>query len=79
MTKRISLTDVRIGETGKIAEFLGGRGVHNRLRALGIRPGARVTKVSAALMRGPVVLRVGGAQVALGFGISHKVIVEVER
>lgn len=79
MVERIPLTDMESGEAGRIVEFFGGRGVHNRLRALGIRPGARVTKVSAAFMRGPVVLQVGGTQTALGFGISYKIIVEVER
>ncbi len=79
MVERIPLTDMEIGETGTVAEFLGGRGVYNRLRALGIRHGVKITKVSGAFARGPVVLRVGGTQAALGFGVSYKVIVEVER
>ncbi len=77
--KRISLTDMRSGETGMVGEVIGGRGMHNRLSALGIRPGAKVTKSTAAFGRGPVILKVGGAQIALGFGMSHKVIIEVDR
>ena len=79
MIERIPLTDMDIGETGTVVEFFGGRGVYNRLRALGIRPGVKISKVSGAFARGPVVLQVGGTQAALGFGMSHKVIVEVER
>ncbi len=79
MVQRIPLTDVESGETATVVEILGGMGMQNRLRALGIRNGVKVTKVSGAFARGPVILRIGGAQTALGFGISYKVIVEVER
>jgi len=79
MVQRIPLTDVESGETATVVEILGGMGMQNRLRALGIRNGVKVTKVSGAFARGPVILRIGGTQTALGFGISYKVIVEVER
>jgi len=49
-----------------------------RLEALGIRPGMKVTKVSSMLFRGPVTLRVGNAQVAIGFGMANRIIVEVD-
>ena len=77
--ERISLADMKAGDTGPVVEVLGGRGMHNRLYSLGIRPKSKVTKVSTALGRGPVILQIGRAQIALGFGMSYKVIVEVER
>ncbi len=49
-----------------------------RLSALGIRPGKRLTKVSAMFMRGPVTVRVGGTEIALGFGMASRIVVEVE-
>ena len=79
MLEKVSLTDMDEKKTGTVVELLGGRGIQNRLRALGIRPGAKLTKISTTFMRGPVVVRVGNTQAALGFGMSHKVIVEVER
>ena len=79
MAERITLTDMVAGQTGTVVEILGGMGAHNRLRALGIRPGVKVSKVSPSFARGPVVLRVGGTQTALGFGICHKVIMELEQ
>lgn len=79
MFEQIPLVDMEAGETGIVIGFFGGRGVNNRLQALGIRQGVKVTKVSAAFGRGPVILNVGGAQTALGFGISYKIIVEVNR
>ena len=79
MAERIPLTDMRNGETATVVEILGGGGVHNRLRASGVRRGVSVTRISGAFARGPVVLQVGGTQTALGFGISYKIIVEADR
>jgi len=73
------LTDMEIRETGTVAEILGGQGVPDRLRALGVRPGVKITKISAVSTRGPVVVQVGGTQISFGFGISYKIIVAVER
>jgi len=44
---------------------------------LDIRLGKKVTKVSSSLFRGPVTLRVDNAQVAIGFGMANRIIVEV--
>ena len=79
MIERMPLTDMEAGETGTVAEILGGREVLNRLRGLGIRPGVKVTKVTKASAHGPVVVRVGGSQVSFGFGVSYKIIMSVDR
>lgn len=79
MTERIPLTDMKTGATGKVAEILGGQEVRSRLRGLGIRAGVTVTKVSSVSRRGPVVVQVGSTQASLGFGVSYKVVVEMDR
>ena len=79
MSERIPLTDMEADELGTVAEILGGRGVHNRLRALGIRTGVKLTKVSAVSARGPVVIQAGGTQASFGFGVSYKIVMEVDR
>ena len=76
--KLISLQQMRAGQRGKVVEIQGGHGLVNRLSALGIRPGKRITKVSSMLMRGPVTIQSGNLQVAVGFGMSKKIIVEVD-
>ncbi len=55
-----------------------GPGFARRLEALGVRPGKKVTKVSSMLFRGPVTLRVNNAQVAIGFGMANRILVEVD-
>jgi ferrous iron transport protein A len=48
-----------------------------RLDSLGMRIGVEVRKVSAQLMRGPVTVQVGGTQLAIGFGMAQRILVEV--
>lgn len=57
---------------------MGGHGLAGRLNALGIRPGKRITKVSGMFMRGPMTVQVDRAQVAIGFGMAGKIVVEVD-
>ena len=75
--KQISLSRMKIGQSGIVVQIQGGRGLTNRLSALGIRPGQRITKVSSMFMRGPVTIQVGSAQVAIGFGMANRIIVEL--
>jgi ferrous iron transport protein A len=63
------------GQRGTVLQLKGGRGLVNRLNALGIRPGKKITKVSAMLMKGPVTIEVDRVQIALGFGMARKIIV----
>ena len=44
---------------------------------MGIRAGKEITKVSEQWMRGPVLIRHGNTQVALGFGMARRVMVSV--
>ncbi|UCG09849.1 MAG: ferrous iron transport protein A [Dehalococcoidia bacterium] len=76
-SKQVNLVRMQAGQSGKVVEIQGGHGMVNRLSALGIRPGKRITKVSAMLMRGPVTIQVDRAQVAVGFGMASRIIVEV--
>jgi len=69
---------MEIGQTGTIIEILGGWGLIRRLEALGVRPGKKVTKISTTLFRGPVTLKTGNTQVAVGFGMARKIIVQVD-
>jgi len=67
---------MQLGQSGIVVQIQGGHGLVNRLSALGIIPGKRITKISSMLMRGPVTIEVDRVQVAIGFGMANKVIVE---
>jgi len=74
--KQVTLARMRARQSGIVVQIQGGHGVVSRLGALGIRLGKRITKVSSMFMRGPVTIKVDRAQVAIGFGMANKIIVE---
>ena len=75
--RRINLVQMRIGEAGIVVEILGGYGIRRRMYALGVRPGKRIVKVSSQLWRGPVIVKIDNFQVAVGFGMVNKIVVEI--
>jgi len=75
--KRVTLTRMAAGQSGTIVHIEGGYGMADRLAALGIRPGKRITKVSSLFMRGPVTIEVDRVQVAIGFGMARRVLVDL--
>ena len=75
--KLISLAEMEPGQSGRIVELAGGRGLSRRLEAMGIRVNKDVTKISGIPLRGPVVIQVGGTRAGLGHGMARKILVEV--
>jgi len=77
--RKIDLTMMKAGTRGTIAQIKGGRWLKMRLNSLGIRSGVKITKISSQLLRGPVTIGMGNTQVAIGFGMARKIIVELEK
>jgi len=75
---RLSLAAMRSGQKGRIVAINGGYGLARKLDALGIRVGKEITKKSEQWMRGPVLLQQDNTQLALGFGMASKVLVELK-
>jgi ferrous iron transport protein A len=76
--KLVTLHQMQAGQSGKVVQVQGGAGLANRLSALGVRPGKRITKISSMLMRGPVTIELGSMRVAVGFGMANRIIVELD-
>ena len=77
MSNIVSLNKIPINTAGKIVEIRGGRRMSGKLEALGIRIGHVITKVSTQWMKGPVIIRRGNIDVALGYGMANKILVEI--
>lgn len=77
-TKQTTLAGMQVGQSGTVIQIQGGHGLVNRFNSLGIRQGKRITKTSSMIMRGPVTIQVDRAQVAIGFGMARRVIVELD-
>ncbi|MFC2040053.1 ferrous iron transport protein A [Chloroflexota bacterium] len=62
-----------------VSSINGGMGLQERLGNLGIRPGQSITKIGAMMMRGPVTVKIGRGQVAIGYGMAGKIICQTKR
>jgi ferrous iron transport protein A len=74
----VPLNKMGNGQSGTVVQMLGGPGLVRRLEALGIMPGRKIIKLSSMVFRGPVMIKTGQTQIALGFGMSRRIMVEVE-
>ncbi len=70
----IPLNILQAGERGVVVQLAGGRGLLGRMTALGFTPGAEVT-VLQNFGRGPLIVRVRDARVALGRGEAGRILV----
>lgn len=75
----IPLTRMSDGESGKIIQVLGGKGITDRLTAIGIRQGQRITRIGGMYLHGPVTVQIEKTQVAIGFGMATKILIEPEK
>jgi len=75
----ITLAQLKNGQSSTVVEIQGGRRMTDRLNALGIIPGKKITKTSAMLMRGPVTVEVDRVEVAIGFGMASRVVVRPDQ
>jgi ferrous iron transport protein A len=74
---RLPLCNMRNGQMGTVVEINGGIGIVSKLDSLGIRMGVSVIKKSALIARGPLVVQVHGTEIAMGYGMASKIVVEV--
>jgi ferrous iron transport protein A len=70
------LADVDAGKNVKILHFNNGKGLEGKLRQMGIYTGAILLVVRRAPFHGPVLLEFEGREIALGYGIAKKILVE---
>ncbi len=76
MKMRKTLVQMKQGETGTVVLVDAGRSLMMRLNNMGITVGTMLTKGSGAFLQGPVTVHVGNSQIALGYGMAAKIIVE---
>jgi ferrous iron transport protein A len=73
---QLTMSDLGTGKQGIILSFLNAQSINNRLASLGFTPGAEVA-MTQNFGRGPLIVTVRGARVALGRGEAQKIIVEL--
>ena len=75
----LDLTQIQPGETGIVSEIQGGHGFIRKLQSMGVRPGKKITKVSSHFWRGPQTIEIDNSQIAIGFGMAKRILVEVQK
>jgi len=75
----VDLTQMQPGEAGIVKEIQGGQGFVRKLQSMGVRPQKKITKVSSHFWRGPQTVEVDNIQIAVGFGMAKRILVEVAR
>jgi len=71
------LVDAKIGEAVRVLRFAGTK-ANARLLQIGLYPGDRMRVLRRAPLRGPLLVQVGGRELALGHGVAAQILVEVE-
>ena len=72
----IPLIQLDTGQSGVVTQIDGGHSLINRLGAMGIIPGRKITKVSSMFMRGPVTIQVANTQLAIDFGMARRIFIK---
>ncbi len=75
MTNEINLARMEDGKTGVISSIIGGGRFLLKLESMGIHPGSRVTKITNLFNRGPVIIHVGGTEVAIGHRMARRILI----
>ena len=74
----VTLDKMPEGQEGVVTQLSGRSGFVRHLESLGIRPGKKITKVNSVFMRGPVIVEVDRARVAVGHGMARRIVVRLE-
>lgn len=65
MGKLVSLREMKVGDKGRIAKVEATGEVNQRIRDMGLIPGAPIAVVGKAPLRDPVALRIFGVTISL--------------
>jgi len=76
MHKIVPLTELKDNEYGRVVDVIGGHGLVRNLEAMGIFPGVKIKATSRQFKAGPIVISIGNTQIAIGYGMARKILVE---
>jgi ferrous iron transport protein A len=75
----VALTKMRSGYSGIVTEIHGGFKFIARLNSMGLIPGRRITKTSSMVGQGPVTIEVDRVQLAIGYGMASRIIINLDQ
>lgn len=78
MVRSISLRDMLPGEKGKISRITAEGEINQRIRNMGLIPGASISVVGKAPLRDPMAVRLDGVTISLRNNEADYVTVDIE-
>lgn len=72
----MNATQLANGTMGRVIKLSGAGNLAAKLAAMGITPGTVIRKKSDSLLHGPIVIEKGPVQIAIGYGMAQKIMVE---
>ena len=75
----MDLIQLKEGLKAKVKEIPAGKSVRQKLNDMGIVPGSEIVKINSQFFKGPVVIKIGRCQLALGYGLAKKIKVEAPK
>ncbi|MDB4335106.1 ferrous iron transport protein A [bacterium] len=73
-----TLTEMQVDEWGTISTLDGGKGLSEKLDNMSLYIGKEIKLISKHSRKGPVIIKVGNTQIAIGFGIAQKIFIEAK-
>jgi Fe2+ transport system protein FeoA len=72
----VNLVKLSSGKSARIVSIEGGSNLITKLQNLGLKEAMEIKKITGASGRGPVVVKSGRTQIAIGVGMASKIMVE---
>ena len=73
----VTVLEMQEGKQGKISSINGGIGLQKKLENMGITKGSEIFKISSQWLKGPVIIRHGNTELAIGYNMARKIMVEI--
>lgn len=72
----VMLNKLKSGASAKLVKVEGGTNLKERLYNLGLKEGMELKKITSTAGKGPVVVKFGRIQIAIGIGMASKMVVD---
>jgi Fe2+ transport system protein FeoA len=73
----LNICEMKNGQTGIIKHIKGGTNIIKKLEIMGVILGSKINKKSSFFKIGPCVIKVGMTELAIGYQMASKIMVEV--
>jgi ferrous iron transport protein A len=70
------LSEFPVGETGLLTKISGGYGLKQKLDAMGLQIGKEIKVTSRQWGHGPVIIKYGNTEIAIGYGMAKQILIE---